>query len=477
MSAASSSSTPRSDPPRVLFVDDELPLRDVVSRLLSRRGVDVTTAGDAVTAVEILRDRPFDLVMTDFQMPDMDGFELLAHVREHYPDLPAIMITGHASVQHAVQAMAGGAVDYLPKPFAVDALADRVLSQIEARRAAMSGDGDGAPTPGAAPRAARPGPGVRFVGEHPAVVRLRALADRVAPSQAPVFIHGESGTGKEVMARYLHVQSGRSGPFVAINCANLPRELVESALFGHKKGAFTGAVGDHKGVFEEADGGTLLLDEVTEVDPAVQAKLLRVLQEGEVQAVGARRPKSVDVRIVATTNRDVAEAIAEGRFRDDLYHRLSVFPVSLPPLRTRGDDVRLLAEGFIEKYRALYGLGPKSLAPALLDRFLAADWPGNVRQLENMVHRGVVLSAERDVIEPGDVDHADLMDAAPIEGGQGLAPRAHAVTTLDEMERRMILQALDDTDGNQVQAAERLGVSDRTIRNKLKKYREEGHID
>ncbi|WP_420456800.1 sigma-54-dependent transcriptional regulator [Rubrivirga sp.] len=473
MSTASSSS-PGGGPPRVLFVDDELPLRDVVSRLLSRRGVDVTTAGDAVTAVEILRDRPFDLVMTDFQMPDMDGFELLAHVREHYPDLPAIMITGHASVQHAVQAMAGGAVDYLPKPFAVDALADRVLGQIEARRAASSGDGAAAPR--RAPRSA-PGPSVQFVGEHPAVVRLRELADRVAPSQAPVFIHGESGTGKEVMAKYLHAQSGRPGPFVAINCANLPRELVESALFGHKKGAFTGAVGDHKGVFEEADGGTLLLDEVTEVDPAVQAKLLRVLQEGEVQAVGAQRPKAVDVRIVATTNRDVAEAIAGGQFREDLYHRLAVFPVSLPPLRARGDDVRLLAERFIEKYRALYGLGPKRLAPALLDRFLAAEWPGNVRQLENMVHRGVVLSAERDAIEPGDVDHADLMDAAPIEGGHGLAPRAHAVTTLDEMERRMILQALEDTGGNQVQAAERLGVSDRTIRNKLKKYREEGTID
>lgn len=470
------SASPAAVRPRVLFVDDELPLRDVVSRLLDRRGVDVTTAGDAITAVEVLRDEPFDLVLTDFQMPGMDGLELLAHVREHYPDLPAIMITGHASVQHAVRAMAGGAVDYLPKPFAVDALAERVLDQIaERRERAAHRRGRVACSESSAPepRQLRGG----FVGEHPAIVRLRDLVHLVATSQAPVFVHGESGTGKEVMARYIHQRSGRSGPFVAINCANLPRELVESALFGHKKGAFTGATGDHTGVFEEADGGTLLLDEVTEVEPAVQAKLLRVLQEGEVQPVGAKRPKAVDVRIVATTNRDVSRAIAEGAFREDLYHRLAVFPVSLPPLRDRGDDVRLLAERFVEKYRSLYGLGPKTIAPDLMARFLAADWPGNVRQLENLVHRGVVLSAERDTIEVGDVEHADLLDAAPSDGEPRLAPRAHSLMTLDEMEREMILRALEETDGNQVQAAERLGISDRTIRNKLKRYREEGHVD
>ncbi|GAB5537422.1 MAG: sigma-54 dependent transcriptional regulator [Rubricoccaceae bacterium] len=444
--------------------------------------MEVTTAGDAVSAVEILRDQSFDLLLTDFQMPDMDGFELLAHVRENYPDLPAIMMTGHASVQHAVQAMAGGAVDYLPKPFAVDALAERVMAQIDARRNER-GTGKLAPSQSAPKtRASRSTSsrstkkeGVSFIGEHPTIVALRELADRVAPSQAPLFIHGESGTGKEVLARYVHVQSGRSGPFVAINCANLPRELVESALFGHKKGAFTGATADHSGVFEEADGGTLLLDELTEVDPAIQAKLLRVLQEGELQPVGAKKPKPIDVRVLATTNRDVADAIADGSFREDLYHRLAVFPLSLPPLRDRGDDVGRLAERFVEKYRTLYGYGPKTLAPALLNQFLAADWPGNVRQLENMVHRGVVLSADRDIIELSDVTHAFLNDAAPIHGG--LSPRSLSVTTLDEMERHMILQALNDTNGNQQQAADRLGISDRTIRNKLKKYREDGHID
>ncbi|MGB3542661.1 sigma-54-dependent transcriptional regulator [Rubrivirga sp.] len=462
-------------PSRVLFVDDELPLRTVVSRLLERRGVEVTTAGDAVSAVELMRDQPFDLVLTDFQMPEMDGFELLAHVRENYPDTPAIMMTGHASVQHAVQAMANGAVDYLPKPFAVDALAERVIGQIEARRKArVTSSATQLSSRARTPRSgSRTGP--PFIGQHPSITSLRELTTRVAMSKAPVFIHGESGTGKEVLSRTIHDASQRSGPFVAINCANLPRELVESALFGHKKGSFTGASSDHTGVFEEADGGTLLLDEVTEVAPAVQAKLLRVLQEGEVQAVGAKRPKKVDVRIVATTNRDVAGAIEDGAFRDDLYHRLAVFPVSLPPLRERGDDVRLLAERFVEKYCDLYGYPPKTIAPTLMDRFASADWPGNVRQLENMVHRGVVLSAERDTIEPGDVHHAGLDDAAPIDGG--LSPRPLAVTTLDEMERHMILQALQETDGNQIQAAERLGISDRTIRNKLKKYREEGFVD
>ncbi len=462
---------------RILFVDDELPLRDVVKRLLARRGVEVMTVGDAVSAVEILRDETFDLVLTDFQMPDMDGLELLAHIREHYPDLPAIMMTAHASVQHAVQAMTGGAVDYLPKPFAVDALADRVLRQIGKGREQAS---PGAPPAPASRPAAKLSPtkgGVEFVGEHPTIVRLRELADRVAPSRAPLFIHGESGTGKEVLSKYVHARSGVKGPFVAINCANLPRELVESALFGHRKGAFTGAVSDHAGVFEEADGGTLLLDEVTEIEPAVQAKLLRVLQEGEVQPVGATRPKPVSVRIVATTNRDVAEAIASGAFRDDLYHRLAVFPLSLPPLRARGDDIGLLAERFVEKYRTLYGYEEKTIAPALMAQFLEADWPGNVRQLENLVHRGVVLSAERSTIEPGDVTHAFLADVTPLDGGRGLTPRPHSLMTLDEMERRMILQALDDTEGNQVQAADRLGISDRTIRNKLKKYREEGFAD
>jgi len=455
--------------PRVLFVDDELPLRSVVTRLLSRRGVDVVSVGDAVSAVERLREEPFDLLLTDFQMPDMDGFALLAHVREHYPDLPAIMMTGHASVQHAVQAMSGGAVDYLPKPFSTDALADRVLGQIRRRR-------ETAPTRTMASRPpAPPARGVpEFLGEHPAIVRLRALADRIAPSAAPVFVHGESGTGKEVFARYLHGCSGLAGPFVAINCANLPRELVESALFGHRKGAFTGATEHHTGVFEEADGGTLLLDEVTEIAPEVQAKLLRVLQEGEVQPVGAPRPKPVRVRVVATTNRNLGEAMASGHFREDLYHRLAVFPVSLPPLRERGDDIRLLAERFVETYRTLYGHGPKRIADDLMARFLAADWPGNVRQLENMVHRGVVLSAGKDVIERGDVEHAFLTDAAGV-GGNLDRVRSQAVRTLDAMEREMILQALAECDGNQQHAADRLGISDRTIRNKLRRYRDEGY--
>jgi DNA-binding NtrC family response regulator len=454
-----------------LFVDDELPLRTVVSRLLGRRGVEVIGAGDAVEAVEKLREIDFDLVITDFQMPEMDGLELLAHLREHYPDTPAMMMTGYASVQHAVQAMSGGAIDYLPKPFATDALAERVLGQIAARRARRAAPA----TPALRPVLRGGAPEVEFVGEHPSIQRLRDFVGQVAPSRAPVFVIGESGTGKEVLSKYLHARSGRTGPFVALNCANLPRELVESALFGHRKGAFTGAIDHRVGAFEQADGGTLLLDEVTEIEPAIQAKLLRVLQEGEIQAVGANRPRAVDVRVVATSNRDVAAAIEQGQFRDDLYHRLAVFPLTLPPLRDRASDIPLLAARFVEKYRALYGYGPKTIAPSLLDRLMASDWPGNVRQLENMIHRGVVLSADRPAIEASDVDHAFLVDvlSAPRPG----ATRHATATTIDDMERHMILKALEDHDGNQVRAAEQLGISDRTIRNKLKKYREDGLID
>ncbi|HYE57316.1 MAG TPA: sigma-54 dependent transcriptional regulator, partial [Rhodothermales bacterium] len=280
----------RTDTPHLLYVDDEQPLHNVLQRLFSRHGIRVTAVPHAKEAIEQLRRTVFDLVLTDFKMPDMDGLELLAHVRQEYPDVPVIMITAHASVQHAVGAMQGGAVDYIPKPFSTAALLERVRAHLDAIEAA-----DRTPANGTAPaRRASRGEGngkgdprpVAFVGSAPSVEALRALIARIAPSQAPVFVHGESGTGKEIISRLLHAESDRvGGPFVAINCANLPRELVESHLFGHRKGAFTGAVEDMTGAFERASGGTLLLDEITEIDLPVQAKLLRVLQEQEFYKV------------------------------------------------------------------------------------------------------------------------------------------------------------------------------------------------
>ncbi len=460
--------------PHVLVVDDEHLLHDVLERLLTRNGMRVTNCHSGSQAVEVLGREEIDLVISDFQMPEMNGFELLAHVRQTCPHIGVIIITGHANIQHAVQAMANGAVDYLPKPFSTSALLERVQEQV-ARLGAPEAP---APTPAPRRRAAS-AEGTSFVGEHASIEALRALVPRLAKSLAPVFVHGESGTGKEVVSRLVHEESDRAGgPFVAINCANLPHELVESHLFGHQKGAFTGAVDDVVGAFEQAEGGTLLLDEVTEVELSVQAKLLRVLQEREYRRLGDPKPRRANVRIIATSNRDLGQAVADGVFREDLYHRLAVFPVTLPPLRARLSDVPLLAERFVEKYSTLYGLPAKTLAPDLLGRLGHYDWPGNVRELENMMHRGVVMAAEADTISTEDVMNAFFA------GAPGSAPAGVTVTdrngdllTIEEMERHMILEALATSGNNQREAAEKLGICARTIRNKLKKYREDGFAE
>lgn len=464
--------------PHVLFVDDERMLHDVVTRLLDRHGIRVTVASSGAEAIRLLGEQPFDLVLSDYQMPEMDGLELLGHVRETHPALPVVIITGYANVQHAVRAMKAGAVDYLPKPFSTEVLVERVKRQLaKAAEGAEASPADEPAAPAAtAKRRKTSGSagGPAFIGEHPKVQELKAFLPRLAQSGASVFVHGESGVGKEVVARMVHAASDRAdGPFVALNCANLPSELVESHLFGHKKGAFTGAVADMVGAFGQADGGTLLLDEVTEVALPVQAKLLRVLQEGEFQRVGSEKTTRVDVRVVATSNRDLRQAVAEGAFREDLYHRLAVFPLHVPPLRERRSDIALLTEHFASHYAAVYGLPEKTLSPALLRRFEAYAWPGNVRELSNMLHRGVVLAAERTTIEEDDV-HNPFFSDAPALPAPGWPDDDDAPQTLAEMERLMILRALEENDHNQERTAEQLGISARTIRNKLKRYREEG---
>ena len=475
--------------PHVLYVDDEHLLHSVVDRLFRRHGIAVTPCTSAREAVEQLRRTRFDLVLTDFRMPDMDGIELLAHVREHYPGTPVILLTAHASVQHAVGAMRDGAVDYIPKPFSTAALLERIEHHL-----ARTSTAD---TPAEPPRMSAPAASVpkgTFVGHHPSVAQLQALVGRIAQSEAAVFVHGESGTGKEVVSRWLHRESRRAGgPFVAINCASLPTDLVESHLFGHRKGAFTGAIEDMTGAFEQAEGGTLLLDEITEIDLAVQAKLLRVLQEREYQKLGASTPTRANVRIVATSNRNLQGAIDAGVFREDLYHRLAVFPLYVPPLRERAADIALLARHFVDKYVGFYRLPPKALAPDLLARLEAYRWPGNVRQLENTVHRGVVLAGEAPVIALADVLDAfgghgtPAVSADTAEEPPGTVappppatpterPIATRGRTIEAVERDMILAALADAGQNQEAAARQLGVSSRTIRNKLRLYREQGHI-
>ena len=453
----------------ILFVDDEQMLHALFQRLFSRHGLTVTCCSNGVQAVEKLKEESFDLVVTDFMMPDMDGTQLLSHIRQEYPHLKVIMITAHANVQQAVRVMKNGAIDYIPKPFSTTELLERVQKCLDEPVAQP----EPKPTPKRQKKNASLDAG-EYIGEHASLQELRNLLPLLSANSAPVFIQGESGTGKEVLSRQIHQMSDRSGgPFVAINCANLPRELVESHLFGHRKGAFTGAIEDMTGAFERADGGTLLLDEITEVEMGVQAKLLRVLQEREFQKVGSPTPQKVDVRIIATSNRNLGTAIAEGLFREDLYHRLCVFPLTLPPLRERVSDVPLLADHFIDKYCALYGLPPKTISPDLLRQFQIHPWPGNVRQLENMVQRGVLISADRETIRSEDVVNDFFADA-----DLQMQPRANEGTlkaqTIEDMERHMILQALDDTGNNQQLAADRLGISARTIRNKLRRYREEG---
>ena len=467
---------PQRDVPHILLVDDEHLLHTLFERLFTRHGLRLTSCYNALQAMEVLKKEAntFDLVITDFKMPDMDGLELLAYIRQEHPDLQVIMITAHANVQHAVRAMQNGAIDYIPKPFSTEELVERVQAALARRREQQ--DADAKQSSRTARRRARLT--IEYVGEHPTIRWLKALLLRVAANMAPVFIQGESGTGKEILARLIHQMSDRAeGPFVAINCANLPRELVESHLFGHRKGAFTGAIEDMTGAFERADGGTLLLDEITEVDLAIQAKLLRVLQEQEIQKVGSTETRKIDVRVIATSNRNLSEAIAKGTFREDLYHRLSVFPLSVPPLRARMSDVPLLVTHFIKKYCELYGLPPKQVSPALMERFMQYSWPGNVRQLENYVQRGVLLSAERDVIEVEDVFNDFFADAEPArQTAQEKEELLARVQTIEEMEREMILRALKETNNNQQLAAQKLGISARTIRNKLKRYREQGLI-
>ncbi len=455
--------------PHILFVDDELMLQKIFDRLVSRNNMKVTCCSSAVQAVDALKKQEFDLVVTDFMMPDMDGLELLAHIRQEYPDLGVIMVTAHANVQHAVRTMQAGAIDYIAKPFQPDVLIERVRKLLE--RAESSHE----KTDKRAVRGRKPRTAVQFIGEHPSVTKLLEVIPRVSSNNAPVFIQGESGTGKEILARLIHQSSNRAdGPFVAVNCANLPRELVESHLFGHRKGAFTGAIEDMTGAFERADKGTLLLDEITEIELSLQAKLLRVLQENEIQKVGAAETQRVDVRVIATSNRVLADAISSGTFREDLFFRLSVFPLTGVPLRERISDVPVLAKYFVKKYCALYGLPSKTVEKELITEFQSYSWPGNVRQLENMIQRGVILSAEREEIRADDVFDTFFSDARASSGnGTDMSFSAH---TIEDMERLMILQALEETNNNQQLAAQRLGISARTIRNKLKKYREEGHI-
>jgi two-component system response regulator FlrC len=435
----------------ILVVEDDRPLQDALVTTLEAAGFDVLAAGDGGEALKVLAANSVDLVVSDIQMHPVDGRELLRRLQQREAAPPVLLMTAYGTIDQAVAAMRDGAVDYLVKPFEAEELEQRVARYVRS-------------SPLAEPMAA-----AQPVAEDPASRKLLELAARVAQSDVTVLLNGESGTGKEVLARFIHGRSKRStGPFVAVNCAAIPEQMLEAILFGHEKGAFTGAQARSVGKFVQANGGTLLLDEVTEMELGLQAKLLRVLQEREVEPLGASKPIALDVRVLATSNRDLEQAVREGAFREDLYYRLSVFPLRIPPLRERPGDIGALTSRFI----AARSVRAQSVAPAALAQLQAYAWPGNVRELENVVQRALLLAEGEPRIEP---EHLVLAD----NRAASVAPSTPTVTTglageLWEEETRRIVAALETHRGMRRQAAEQLGISDRTLRYKLSKIRAAG---
>lgn len=476
---------------KIIVLDDEPLMLRYLEKHLGMHQYEVTAYESPSQALSSLSEKSVDLVISDVKMPEMSGDEVLNHILEHHPGVGVILITGFGSINHAVNTVQKGAFDYITKPFTGPEILARVNRFFKLKeetgqvRHQPEMQAPKTPEPSSqekqseSPKSKTASGGsqqeryeVKLIGEHPRIKQLVESLPQIAQNNAPVLIQGESGSGKEVFASLVHYNSERAEkPYVKINCANLPSELVESTLFGHVKGAFTGAVSDSKGAFQEADGGTLLLDEITEIDINIQAKLLRVLQESEFTRVGSQKPQKVDVRIVATTNRNVSETIRNGHFREDLYYRLNVFPIAIPPLRERRDDIPVLAQYFVEKYVHEYGLEPKTISEELMQYLKQQSWKGNVRELDNFVQRGVLMSHGSSEITLDHV-HNQLFEGVDENLKQELMDDMPLVP-IEEMELKMIRMALERTNGNQKEAAELLGVSDRTIRNKIKKLKDD----
>ena len=442
---------------KVLIIDDEPALRFAVQEVLEGHGLDVIAVDSATTALSMLDD--VDVVVSDYMMPDIDGMQLLEKIRATHPSLPVVLVTAHGSERLAVRALKQGAYDYLSKPFDNDELFFTIDRAAETRRLRQA----------ERERALEQASGVRIVGRSAALARTLDTATRVAAKDVTVLVHGETGTGKELVASLLHANSLRAKhPLVVFNSAAIPAELAEAQLFGHTKGAFTGAVAAHEGYFMQADGGTLFIDEIGELPLALQAKLLRVLQEHEVQPIGSTQVKKVDVRVVAATHRDLAAEVKAGRFREDLYYRLNVIELRVPPLRERKGDIPLLAREFARKYSERYGLGHVvQLAPELVAHLEQQAWPGNVRQLENTIARCVALATTKLVgLEALHAPHdtADAIDGAMSSAGPSFREQVEA------FERNLITHTMRTSGGNQSETARRLQINRATLYDKLKKY-------
>ncbi len=426
--------------PAVLIVEDDANLREALFDTLNSDDTPVLMADDGTAALDILERERVGLVVTDWQMAPMDGITLLGRIRDEYPNLPAILMTAHGTIENAVDVMRNGAADYLVKPFEAEELKSIVGKYISEEPA----DGD-------------------VIAADPATQNLLQVAERVAGTEVTVTISGPSGCGKEVFARYIHSHSSRQEqPFIAINCAAIPESMLEAVLFGYEKGAFTGATGAHAGKFEQANGGTLLLDEISEMDLGLQAKLLRVIQEKEVERIGGREVIPLDVRVLATTNRDLRQHVADGKFREDLYYRLNVFPLQIPALSERPGDILPLAERAIRQH----GSSAVTLEDCARESLRAHSWPGNVRELENVMQRTLILLSGNELRASDLVfeDINELPDLSDTGLSEGLRNR----------EFQLILDALKTQTGKRSDVARALGISPRSLRYKLARMREAG---
>jgi len=439
----------------ILIVDDDRAHRTMLKTLLSSWGYETWEAEDGEVAVRLVRERPFDLILMDIRMLNLSGLEALPLIKAHNPAIPVIIMTAYASVESAVEAMKQGAYDYLQKPLDFDELKIKIERAMEHRHLLMEN----------AELKERLGASFdrrRIIGHSPAMLHLLEIVSQVAPSEATVLILGESGTGKELIAAAIHYNSSRrQGPFIRINCGAITETLLEAELFGHEKGAFTGADRRREGKFVQASGGTLFLDEITETSPAMQVKLLRVLQEREITRVGGTDLIPVDVRVIAATNRDIRSTIAAGKFREDLYYRLNVVTLSVPPLRERREDIPLLAQHFLEELSKKNRKEIKGFTPQAMDILSRYPWPGNVRELMNSIERAVVL-AKGEFITPEDLSLIPHDDSGPADLSM---PRP-----LDEVERQTIMSTLTAVGGNKSEAARKLGITRRTLHLKMKKY-------
>ncbi|EKO3955098.1 sigma-54-dependent transcriptional regulator [Vibrio fluvialis] len=459
---------------KVLIVEDDEGLREALVDTLALAGYEWLEADCAEDALVKLKTYPVDIVVSDVQMAGMGGLALLRNIKQHWPNLPVLLMTAYANIEDAVSAMKEGAIDYMAKPFAPE-----VLLNMVSRYAPVKSDDNG-----------------DAVVADEKSLKLLALAEKVAKTDANVMVLGPSGSGKEVMSRYIHNASPRKdGPFVAINCAAIPDNMLEATLFGYEKGAFTGAVQACPGKFEQAQGGTILLDEISEMDLNLQAKLLRVLQEREVERLGSRKSVKLDVRVLATSNRDLKSYVQEKKFREDLYYRLNVFPIAWPALCERKGDIEPLANHLVERHCKKLGLAVPKVSSAAIGKLLAYNWPGNVRELDNVIQRALILSEQdnidqdhillegldwqdasslQQVVESGEVATPEIKPVAEVDFAKAISSGAGLGSELRDQEYAIIMETLVECHGRRKEMAEKLGISPRTLRYKLAKMRDAG---